>query len=534
MQVSRALLIVVLLGVVRDGAASNQCWCGPDTDYLGGDIGWVQVKTQQECCQLCTLHADCSVAVLWKQRCYLKHSSALRQPGTVGRIACSPARGKPAPKKVKVGSQLAALAAASCALSGCTASFDASQPCQCNKGCEEHGNCCFDFSAHCVAAESRTVAGILEAGHLNPVTCKAYGCGSFRKGAPCQCTAECAKYGNCCDDFASVCVGLAPGSAALSPTPVMVTSTSDLKALGTTSTLPETTHSTPLTPLSDIATSLQGINGSSSGGSSSSSNSKTTRATDSNTVSPSTTMSSVWPTSGTVLTGNFLSQATSLADTVNELAEADSSSDDGLVSPMMVTLLPSGPSASATQPIWANGATSLNQQTGSIIEDLPAVTTSDPQGNLRHSTITTDAQTLRKEDQVEQTTVTSKQADAENMVYDAIVATTTSPGNTSLAAPENSELIIRRFQLPPKEHAKSSLSYGQAEASATILALATVIGAGLWCMREERRFLEDCEDAEAVLDTELLPVSPRAPTPFSSRDLTLNGTRRVLATNSAF
>jgi len=112
-------------------------------------------------------------------------------------------------------------------------------------------------------------------------------------------------------------------------------------------------------------------------------------------------------------------------------------------------------------------------------------------------------------------------------VHDAPEANVTSTGAPSLNVSGDSEMIIRRFQLPPKEHVKSSLSYGEAEASAIVLSLVTVIGAGLWCLREERRFLENCEDAEAVLDPDLLPVSP--PRRLSSRDLALSGHRRVLA-----
>lgn len=104
-------------------------------------------------------------------------------------------------------------------------------------------------------------------------------------------------------------------------------------------------------------------------------------------------------------------------------------------------------------------------------------------------------------------------------------------GLPDLNVTKDSEMIIRRFQMPPKDHAKSSLSYGQAEAGATLLALATVLGAGLWCMREERRFLEDCEDAEAVLDTELLPVSP--PARVSGRGLALSSHRRAVAAGCA-
>jgi len=174
------------------------------------------------------------------------------------------------------------------------------------------------------------------------------------------------------------------------------------------------------------------------------------------------------------------------------------------------------------QPGNLNSTTSLNQQGGDIV-NLPGVTTSDQPGNLNSTTNTKDAP-LRKDNDVAAT-----QADVDK-VYDAPVANATSTGTASFSGSRDSELIIRRFQLPPKEHAKSSLSYGQAEASATLLALATVIGAGLWCMREERRLLEDCEDAEAMLDRELLPVSPPAQL-SSRRDLALS--RRVVAASSA-
>lgn len=165
------------------------------------------------------------------------------------------------------------------------------------------------------------------------------------------------------------------------------------------------------------------------------------------------------------------------------------------------------------------------------------MTTSDQPGDpLNRTTVTRDT-TLRRDDAV-QTDVTTTQAEVDK-VYDAPVANTTSAGSEfeqragipSLNVTKDSEMIIRRFQMPPSEHAKSSLSYGQAEASATLLAFATVLGAGLWCMREERRLLEDCEDAEAVLDTELLPMSP--PARMSSRDLALSSHRRVVTASCA-
>eukprot|EP00438_Fugacium_kawagutii_P015224 Skav206116 [mRNA] locus=scaffold172:84733:112494:+ [translate_table: standard] len=37
--------------------------------------------------------------------------------------------------------------------------------------------------------------------------CAAYGCGQFVRGHPCQCTAKCSKYGNCCSDYQDICEG---------------------------------------------------------------------------------------------------------------------------------------------------------------------------------------------------------------------------------------------------------------------------------------------------------------------------------------
>eukprot|EP00658_Telonema_sp_P-2_P053747 TRINITY_DN423_c0_g1_i3.p1 TRINITY_DN423_c0_g1~~TRINITY_DN423_c0_g1_i3.p1 ORF type:complete len:278 (-),score=69.61 TRINITY_DN423_c0_g1_i3:232-1065(-) len=45
-------------------------------------------------------------------------------------------------------------------------------------------------------------------------TCKAYGCGKFLAGKPCQCNNQCAQFDDCCPDYQSTC-----GSTPTPPTP---------------------------------------------------------------------------------------------------------------------------------------------------------------------------------------------------------------------------------------------------------------------------------------------------------------------------
>ncbi len=36
-------------------------------------------------------------------------------------------------------------------------------------------------------------------------SCKAYGCDTYKHGAPCQCNSKCEQYKDCCDDYETLC-----------------------------------------------------------------------------------------------------------------------------------------------------------------------------------------------------------------------------------------------------------------------------------------------------------------------------------------
>eukprot|EP00929_Paragymnodinium_shiwhaense_P095338 TRINITY_DN5641_c0_g1_i1.p1 TRINITY_DN5641_c0_g1~~TRINITY_DN5641_c0_g1_i1.p1 ORF type:complete len:1035 (+),score=267.73 TRINITY_DN5641_c0_g1_i1:104-3208(+) len=78
---------------------------------------------------------------------------------------------------------------ASCTVLGCGVS-DVRAPCQCTRDCAKEGNCCTDFDAQC-------------ADKLN--TCAHIGCGTFNKANPCQCNEHCVKFNSCCKDWNVTC-----------------------------------------------------------------------------------------------------------------------------------------------------------------------------------------------------------------------------------------------------------------------------------------------------------------------------------------
>jgi len=80
-------------------------------------------------------------------------------------------------------------------------------PCQCNSQCETFRDCCDDYESVCLGPEHERKLPV----HLQPqseakASCKEVPCwGRFQRDALCQCNALCEKFGNCCDDFQSVC-----------------------------------------------------------------------------------------------------------------------------------------------------------------------------------------------------------------------------------------------------------------------------------------------------------------------------------------
>lgn len=73
-------------------------------------------------------------------------------------------------------------------------------PCSCKSECKLHGTCCEDFHDTCeVKSKSKPDPPLL------PSSCKEMGCGNYVMGAPCSCSPECEKHGDCCHDHRKVC-----------------------------------------------------------------------------------------------------------------------------------------------------------------------------------------------------------------------------------------------------------------------------------------------------------------------------------------
>eukprot|EP00929_Paragymnodinium_shiwhaense_P047680 TRINITY_DN2417_c0_g3_i1.p1 TRINITY_DN2417_c0_g3~~TRINITY_DN2417_c0_g3_i1.p1 ORF type:complete len:1152 (-),score=360.86 TRINITY_DN2417_c0_g3_i1:427-3882(-) len=108
--------------------------------------------------------------------------------------------------------------AGSCKSMGCVA-FQHGRACQCNEGCHKWNDCCSDFEDVCgknahakEAANASTTASnssSTDSTTTKPSTkgkCADFGCGGFYQlSRSCQCTARCGQFGNCCDDYESVC-----------------------------------------------------------------------------------------------------------------------------------------------------------------------------------------------------------------------------------------------------------------------------------------------------------------------------------------
>ncbi|XP_071106086.1 uridylate-specific endoribonuclease-like [Haliotis cracherodii] len=81
----------------------------------------------------------------------------------------------------------------------CGQALDPTLPCQCNSQCITFGDCCDDYQSVCVAA---TCSGRCNAGVDN--------------SKPCQCNSACVSYGDCCPDYDSLCAGGDAGGETLS------------------------------------------------------------------------------------------------------------------------------------------------------------------------------------------------------------------------------------------------------------------------------------------------------------------------------
>eukprot|EP00929_Paragymnodinium_shiwhaense_P109318 TRINITY_DN7572_c3_g1_i1.p1 TRINITY_DN7572_c3_g1~~TRINITY_DN7572_c3_g1_i1.p1 ORF type:complete len:469 (+),score=38.13 TRINITY_DN7572_c3_g1_i1:57-1409(+) len=77
----------------------------------------------------------------------------------------------------------------SCAKSRSCGTYAPLAPCQCNSHCSTYGNCCDDYESVCPR-----------------FMCSSRGCSdSFQSGQACQCTPECSRHHNCCKDYWDVC-----------------------------------------------------------------------------------------------------------------------------------------------------------------------------------------------------------------------------------------------------------------------------------------------------------------------------------------
>jgi len=81
-----------------------------------------------------------------------------------------------------------------CESYGCV-DYSTANACQCNKRCEEFGNCCADYAETCAARSEK------QASH----SCAVLGCVHFEPTHACQCNAGCSRHGDCCPDYREEC-----------------------------------------------------------------------------------------------------------------------------------------------------------------------------------------------------------------------------------------------------------------------------------------------------------------------------------------
>jgi len=105
--------------------------------------------------------------------------------------------------------------AMSCGVYGCGGDMVWGQGCQCSPDCTLWGSCCPDYQPVCSAGGAPRPAPVglgpapdgppSVSGGSSRNSCASSGCGRYHKGRSCQCTSECSRYGNCCDDYAQQC-----------------------------------------------------------------------------------------------------------------------------------------------------------------------------------------------------------------------------------------------------------------------------------------------------------------------------------------
>eukprot|EP00435_Cladocopium_sp_Y103_P075065 s32_g53.t1 len=86
-----------------------------------------------------------------------------------------------------------------CAAYGC-GQFVRGHPCQCTAQCAKYGNCCSDYKDICEGTSKKLKAAAIP-------LCAKLGCTSkYQTNQPCQCTPKCGKFGNCCSDYKEACL----------------------------------------------------------------------------------------------------------------------------------------------------------------------------------------------------------------------------------------------------------------------------------------------------------------------------------------
>jgi hypothetical protein len=117
----------------------------------------------------------------------------------------------------------------SCAYFGCKV-FKSSNPCHCDSLCQKYNDCCPDYVSQCSSGGGSTQAPtptplppttkpLTPAPTQAPIGCVAFGCGTYKSSNPCQCDPNCAKYADCCSDFAATCSGSASLPTTKPPAP---------------------------------------------------------------------------------------------------------------------------------------------------------------------------------------------------------------------------------------------------------------------------------------------------------------------------
>ncbi|XP_007463907.1 PREDICTED: poly(U)-specific endoribonuclease isoform X2 [Lipotes vexillifer] len=103
----------------------------------------------------------------------------------------------------------------SCA-SHCNEKFDRDAACQCDLQCPRHGDCCEDYERLCTGEDLKEPEPFLELEeemegapasdlYLAPNSCRGRCLEAFDKHHLCHCNARCPEFGNCCEDFESLC-----------------------------------------------------------------------------------------------------------------------------------------------------------------------------------------------------------------------------------------------------------------------------------------------------------------------------------------